>query len=105
VPESIGETEVYYDPYDTEIDDDPYPAWKRLRDDAPLHRKGEAHLSFGYGLHFCLGAALARLEGRIALDEMLKRWTEWDVDYERAHKAHTTSVRGWGSLPIRTNRT
>ena len=70
-----------------------------------IHRKGDGHLSFGYGLHFCLGAALARLEGRVALDEMLKRWLEWDVDYERAHKAHTTSVRGWGSLPIRTQRT
>ena len=70
-----------------------------------IHRKGEGHLSFGYGLHFCLGAALARLEGRVALDEMLKRWPEWDVDYERAHKAHTTSVRGWESLPIRTKRT
>jgi cytochrome P450 len=70
-----------------------------------IHRKAEGHLSFGYGLHFCLGAALARLEGRIALDEMLKRWPEWDVDYERAYKAHTTSVRGWGSLPIRTKRT
>ena len=69
-----------------------------------IHRDGEGHLSFGYGLHFCLGAALARLEGRVALDEMLKRWPEWDVDYERAHKAHTTSVRGWASLPIRTKR-
>ena len=69
-----------------------------------IHRKSEGHLSFGYGLHFCLGAALARLEGRVALDEMLKRWPEWDVDYERAYKAHTTSVRGWGSLPIRAKR-
>jgi cytochrome P450 len=70
-----------------------------------IHRKGEGHMSFGYGLHFCLGAALARLEGRVALDEMLKRWPEWDVDYGRAYKVHTTSVRGWGSLPIRTQRT
>ena len=70
-----------------------------------IHRKGEGHLSFGYGLHVCLGAALARLGGRVALDEMLKRWPEWDVDYERAHKVHTTSVRGWASLPIRTTRT
>jgi len=67
-----------------------------------IHRKGGGHLSFGYGLHFCLGAALARLEGRVALDEILKRWPDWDVDYERAFKAHTTSVRGWQSLPIRT---
>jgi cytochrome P450 len=69
-----------------------------------VRRKDEGHLSFGYGLHFCLGAALARLEGRVALDEMLERWPAWDVDYERAHKAHTTSVRGWASLPIRAKR-
>lgn len=69
-----------------------------------VHRNSDGHLSFGYGRHFCLGAALARLEGRVALEEMLKRWPEWDVDYERACKAHTTSVRGWGSLPIRTDR-
>lgn len=69
-----------------------------------IHRRSDGHLSFGYGLHFCLGAALARLEGRVALEEMLKRWSEWDVDRERARMAHTTSVRGWGSLPIRTKR-
>jgi cytochrome P450 len=59
------------------------------------------HLSFGYGLHFCLGAALARLEGRVALEEILRRWPEWDVDVERGQMAHTASVRGWGSLPVR----
>ncbi len=75
-------------------------------DQFDIHRKTETppHLSFGYGLHFCLGAALARLEGRVALDEILKRWPEWEVDYAHAHKAHTTSVRGWASLPIRTKK-
>ena len=41
------------------------------------------HLTFGYGIHFCLGAALARLEGRVALDEVLKRFPEWEVDLDR----------------------
>jgi cytochrome P450 len=67
-----------------------------------IHRPAGLHLSFGYGLHFCLGAALARLEARIALEEVLKRWPQWEVDYGRAHKAHTGSVRGWASLPVRT---
>jgi cytochrome P450 len=66
-----------------------------------IHRSDGPHLSFGYGLHFCLGAALARLEGRVALDEFLKRWPTWEVDYDHARKAHTASVRGWESLPIR----
>ena len=68
-----------------------------------IHRSRGArpHLSFGYGLHFCLGASLARLEARVAIDEMLNRWPEWDVDYSHAHKEHTSSVRGWGKLPIR----
>lgn len=60
------------------------------------------HLSFGYGIHFCLGAALARLEGRVALDEVLQRFPEWEVDEARAVRAHTTTVRGWEALPVTT---
>jgi cytochrome P450 len=66
-----------------------------------VRRDDGAHLAFGYGLHFCLGAALARLEGRVALEEILRRWPDWDVDVDRGQMAHTTSVRGWGSLPLR----
>jgi cytochrome P450 len=65
-----------------------------------IHRSIDHHLSFGYGLHFCLGAALARLEGRVALDEVLKRWSDWDVDWDNAKQAHTPNVRGWERLPV-----
>lgn len=65
-----------------------------------VHRKG-GHLSFGQGLHFCLGSALARLEGRIALEEVLNRWSSWEVDYDKAIRAHTSSVRGWARLPVK----
>ena len=59
------------------------------------------HLTFGYGIHFCLGAALARLEGRVALDEVLKRFPEWDVDWSQAPQlAPTSTVRGWETLPV-----
>jgi cytochrome P450 len=65
-----------------------------------IHRTIDHHLSFGYGIHFCLGAALARLEGRVALDEVLTRFPEWEVDWERAEQAHTSTVRGWEKLPV-----
>jgi cytochrome P450 len=58
------------------------------------------HLTFGYGLHFCLGSHLARLEGRVALDEILNRWPEWDVDYGGMRLAPTSTVRGWERMPI-----
>ena len=64
-----------------------------------IHR-GANHLSFGQGLHFCLGSALARVQARVALEEILTRWPEWQVDYDSAEMAHTSSVRGWGKLPV-----
>jgi cytochrome P450 len=67
-----------------------------------IRRKINHHLSFGYGIHFCLGAALARLEGRIALDEVLNRFPDWEVDWDGAIQAHTPTVRGWEKLPVVT---
>ncbi|HVX18823.1 MAG TPA: cytochrome P450 [Acidimicrobiales bacterium] len=71
-------------------------------DSFDITRKIDHHLSFGYGIHFCLGAALARLEGRVALEEVLKRFPAWDVDWDNAQQAHTTTVRGWRRLPVFT---
>jgi cytochrome P450 len=65
-----------------------------------IERKIDHHLSFGYGVHFCLGAALARLEGRVALDEVLQRFPEWEVDTDNAVQARTSTVRGWEKLPV-----
>lgn len=67
-----------------------------------IHRDVGRHLSFGYGIHVCLGAALARLEGRVALDEVLRRFPDWEVDYDKARRAHASTVRGWETLPVRT---
>ena len=50
-----------------------------------IHR-GAAHLSFGHGLHFCLGSALARMQARVVLEEVIKRWPDWEVDYANATK-------------------
>jgi cytochrome P450 len=70
-----------------------------------IRRSIDHHLSFGYGLHFCLGASLARLEGRVALDEVLRRFTDWNVDWPNAVMAHTSSVRGWDKLPVAVTQT
>jgi cytochrome P450 len=66
-----------------------------------IHRRIKHHLTFAYGPHFCLGATLARLEGRVALDELLDRFPDWEVDLEGARLASTPGVRGYASLPIR----
>jgi cytochrome P450 len=66
-----------------------------------VRRKNVRHLSFGLGIHFCLGASLARLEGCVALDEVLKRWPEWEIDRDGAEMARTSTVRGWKKLPAR----
>ena len=71
-------------------------------DSFDIHRKIGHHLSFGYGIHFCLGAALARLEGRVALDEVLQRFPTWEVDWDNAKQARTSTVRGWERLPVTT---
>lgn len=65
-----------------------------------IHRSVDRHLSFGYGIHFCLGNALARLEGRVALEELLTRWPTWEIDWDNAQQAHTSTVRGWDNLPL-----
>jgi len=65
-----------------------------------VHRTVQQHLAFGYGIHFCLGSHLARLEGRIALEEVLARFPTWEIDWDNAEQAHTSTVRGWESLPV-----
>lgn len=61
----------------------------------------DRHVTFGYGVHFCLGASLARLEGRVALEETLARFPEWDVDWPATEMVHTSTVRGYAKVPIR----
>lgn len=72
-------------------DDRRYPDGDRF----DIHRKGAKHLSFGVGTYYCLGAALARLEGRIVLEEILKRFPEWEIDSDNARMA-SASIRGDG---------
>jgi cytochrome P450 len=69
-----------------------------------IHRKPRGHLTFSVGAHFCLGASLARLEGRIALEELLKRFPDWTVDEAEAKLAVTSTTRGWESLPVHVGK-
>jgi len=66
-----------------------------------VRRTIDRHLAFGYGTHFCIGAALARLEGKVALTETLRRFPRWDVDEQRLERVHTSTVRGYTSVPMR----
>ena len=69
-----------------------------------IHRERCPHLSFGYGFHACLGNALARVEGRIALEEILKRFPDWEVDLSEARLDSSPVNRGWATLPARAVR-
>ena len=66
-----------------------------------IHRKIDRHVTFGYGAHYCLGAALARMEGRLALAEVLRRFPTWEVDRDAVTYVATNTVRGPSSAPVR----
>jgi cytochrome P450 len=65
-----------------------------------IRRDFSQHVSLGLGIHFCLGAALARMEGRIGIEETLRRFPEWEVDHDGARLLYTSTVRGYDRLPI-----
>jgi cytochrome P450 len=64
-----------------------------------IRREPRQHLTFSVGTHYCLGSALARLEGRIALEEILKRFPEWEIDLSACKLSPTSTVRGWETMP------
>jgi hypothetical protein len=66
-----------------------------------MNRKMDRHLAFGFGVHFCLGARLARLEARVALEEIHARLPDYEVDEGGVSVVHATNVAGLATLPIR----
>jgi cytochrome P450 len=67
-----------------------------------IHRRIERHVTFGHGIHYCLGAALARLEAQVTFEELLARLPDWDVDADPGALPRVRSymVRGPSSLPL-----
>jgi cytochrome P450 len=69
-----------------------------------IHREIDRHVSFGFGRHLCLGAALARLETRVAFEELLKRFPDFTFDETGVERAYSSNVRGLARLPLRVER-
>jgi cytochrome P450 len=65
-----------------------------------FHRKAERPVYFGFGPHFCLGAALARLEARVAFEEFLARFPDFDLDEAGIVRMRSSNVRGLARLPV-----
>ena len=76
-------------------DEDVFPNADRY----DIERDTSASIGFGAGPHFCMGAALARIEGRVALEELTKRVKTYDVDEGGITRVHSVNVRGLSSLP------
>ncbi|MDQ1477453.1 MAG: hypothetical protein QOE62_2682, partial [Actinomycetota bacterium] len=65
-----------------------------------VERNFDRHVTFGYGVHYCLGANLARLEARVVLEETLDRLPEWHVDEAEIELVRTSTVRGPVHVPV-----
>ena len=69
-------------------------------DEFDIDRPPSVALGFGHGIHSCLGAALARMESRIALEELARRWRRLEVDTEGLRRVHMSNVAGYSNVPV-----
>ncbi|MDG4668495.1 cytochrome P450 [Mycobacterium sp. 236(2023)] len=72
--------------------------------DIDRDRAEAQNLGFGYGVHSCLGAALARMESAIALDLLLDHMPRYEVDFDGCTRVAAQNVAGWSSVPVRVRR-
>jgi cytochrome P450 len=73
-------------------------------DDFDVERPPNVAVGFGHGIHSCLGAALARAESRIAIEEIAKRWTRLEIDEGGLRRVHMSNVAGYSNVPVRAVR-
>ncbi|CAN5530422.1 cytochrome P450 [soil metagenome] len=71
------------------------------RFDVDRDRAQAQNLGLGYGIHSCLGAALARMESAIALEKMLDFMPRFEVDFARCRRVNMQNVAGWSNVPVR----
>jgi cytochrome P450 len=69
-------------------------------DDFDVERPPNVAVGFGHGIHSCLGAALARAESRIAIEEIAKRWTRLEIDESGLRRVHMSNVAGYSNVPV-----
>jgi len=70
-------------------------------DEFDVERQPGITIGFGHGVHSCLGAALARMESRIAMEEMVRRWRRLEVDEAGLRRVHMANVAGYANVPVR----
>ena len=73
-------------------------------DDFDIERPQSVAIGFGHGIHSCLGAALARMESRIAIEEMARRWSRLEVDDAGLERVHMSNVAGYAKVPVTATR-
>jgi cytochrome P450 len=69
-------------------------------DDFDIDRPPSVSIGFGHGVHSCLGAALARMESRIAIEEIAARWQRLDVDPAGLRRVNMSNVAGYANVPV-----
>ena len=72
--------------------------------DIDRDRTEAQNLGMGYGIHSCLGAALARLESTIALDKLLDFMPRFEVDFDKCKRVQMQNVVGWKHVPVKVLR-
>ena len=66
-----------------------------------IDRPPSQSLGFGLGIHSCLGAALARMESRVAIEQMVRRWPRYEIDEDGLERVHMSNVAGFSNVPVR----